>query len=389
MTKVSLLECKSYSLELLKDKIEESLKNIDIDLSSFKNKKIAVKPNLLSAFPPEKAIVTQPEFFHAVVKIVKENGGIPILIENPAVFPLEKVIKKAGFVPVIEEEKIEIADVVETMKLEYEGARKYKTFDISKDFFDVDIIISLPRLKTHSLTYMTCAVKNLFGSIPGMIKARSHMRAKTTEEFAHFLLDLYSSILYGFDKPKQIIHIADAVIGMEGEGPGTKGKPKEIGAIICGTDAIAVDFIGANLVCLDVNKINTIIAGEERNLGKASFQDIDLVGDSIDTLKIEDFEPPSENVSYGLINWFFSSQVFRNLFIEKPVPVEKQCILCYQCEKICPAKAISKADKKKKIPVYDYKKCIRCFCCMEICPEAAIEKRRGPLQWMLTSPFTK
>jgi formate hydrogenlyase subunit 6/NADH:ubiquinone oxidoreductase subunit I len=73
----------------------------------------------------------------------------------------------------------------------------------------------------------------------------------------------------------------------------------------------------------------------------------------------------------------------RELFTEKPVPLEGKCTLCYQCKKICPAGAIDISDGEHKTPTYNYKKCIRCYCCKEICPEAAISLKKGALQWMM------
>jgi formate hydrogenlyase subunit 6/NADH:ubiquinone oxidoreductase subunit I len=73
----------------------------------------------------------------------------------------------------------------------------------------------------------------------------------------------------------------------------------------------------------------------------------------------------------------------KNLFVEKPVPLEEACTLCYQCRHICPADAISDAGGGKKVPQFDYRRCIRCFCCQEICPEGAITIRQGKMQWVL------
>ena len=101
-------------------------------------------------------------------------------------------------------------------------------------------------------------------------------------------------------------------------------------------------------------------------------------------MKIVDFVPTRATVITDIWSrWPLNSNVLKNLFVQKPVPREDKCTLCYECQKICPADAIEKSEKKKKIPKYNYNKCIRCYCCMEICPEAAIVLRRGKLQGLL------
>jgi ferredoxin len=175
----------------------------------------------------------------------------------------------------------------------------------------------------------------------------------------------------------------DAIVGMEGEGPGPTGKPKKIGALIVGTDAIAVDFISVNLVGLDHKKVRTITSGKSRRLGEASFDTIEVIGEKLQDLKIDDFVPTRSGITSNLVRWPFTSNLFKNMFLEKPFPSKDLCSLCYKCKKICSAGAISKAAENKNIPVYDYNKCIRCFCCMEICPEGAISIKKGILLWLL------
>ncbi len=383
MQKISLLKCSEYSNELLKQKIKQSLNNIGYDLNRFSQARVLIKPNLLLPSKPEKAIITHPEFFRAAVQVVKEYNGIPVLAESPAVHSFEKTIQKTGYLDIVEAEKIEFANPSETRTIHFDDSKSFRHIEISKAFFDADIIINLPKFKTHGLTYITGAVKNFFGAIPGLQKSKMHIKLPSPPDFTEFLLDLYGAMIKGFEKPKTVLNLMDAILAQEGEGPGTGGNPIKMNAIIAGTDAVAVDYVAVKVAGLDVEKAMTVQEGFKRDFCVSSAGEIEVVGEPIEELRVAKFSPSKGTILSNMVRWPVTSKTFRNLFIDRPVPGEENCTLCYQCKKICPAGAISKSSNNKNTPQYDYKKCIRCYCCMEICPEAAIEKRNGRLQWML------
>jgi len=381
MALISLQKCAEYDIKILKEKILTGLKQIEFDPASFKNKRVCLKPNLLMPANPDRAVTTHPAVFRAVAEIVHDYTKDIILIESPNFFPLKSTVKKTGLAEIVKELEIEVADINVTETLRFDPAHRYKHIDISKAFFDVDFIINMPKLKSHGFTHYTGAVKNLFGTMPGLSKSRMHMTAPTQMEFSGFLLDLYGGLLNGFEKPKKFIHVMDAVVGLEGEGPGFTGKPKPIGAIIVGDDAVALDYAAVNLVGLDLKKVFTITEGFKRGYGVTSPDDIQLRGESLKEMRITDFVPPRSAVRGGII-WPLTSPTIKNLFVEKPVPQTDVCTLCYNCMTVCPAGAISKAQRAKA-PLYNYRKCIRCFCCLETCPEAAIKLKKGVLQWLM------
>ena len=162
---------------------------------------------------------------------------------NPRPFiPLKRRSGKTDYKEIVQTEQVEVADPAVTETLQFEDSRTLKSIIISKAFFDADIIINLPKFKTHGLTYITGAVKNYFGAIPGLRKSKMHIKLPAPLDFTQFLLDLYGAILKGFPKPKTVLNIMDAVVAMEGEGPGTGGKPFPLNLIITGHDAVAVDL---------------------------------------------------------------------------------------------------------------------------------------------------
>ena len=383
MTQVALIKCSDYDDDLLIKVIKDGLGKIGFDFAQFKNARVGLKPNLLMAATPEKAVTTHPSFFKAVARIVIEQGGTPVLTECNGFGSLKLVMNSAGYAEVVKELSMEVGKMEEIASLHYPQAKLIKRIDISKAFFDVDMIINLPKLKTHGFTYMSGAVKNLFGTIPGLRKARMHLRFPEPNGFSEWLLDLNGALLNGFEKPKTIIHIMDAIVGQEGEGPGPSGTPKKIGAVIFGSDPVAVDFVAAGVAGLDYKKVPTIMLGFKRDFTVSSPEDISVIGQSIEDLRVKNFQPTKSSISSHILRGWLVGPTVKNIFIEKPWPSEEKCTLCYKCMSVCPAGAISQAQDSKKIPLYDYKKCIRCYCCIEFCPEAAISLKKGKLQWLL------
>ena len=380
---VSVLKCQDYSIETLQDRVLTSLENIGFAPESFRGARVALKPNLLVPAPPEKGVITHHEFFRAVVRVVKDHGGKPVLIESPSIHSVNRVIKKTDYARVVDQEEIEVASVEKTRTLRFEGSRRFKQLDIAEAFFNADLIINLPKFKTHGLTYITGAVKNMFGAIPGLQKSKMHVKVPKGDEFSDFLLDLYGCLLYGFPGPKPLLHLMDGIIVMEGEGPGASGTPARMNAVLASTDAVALDYVATTLAGLDVEKALMVTKGFERGYIIKTPDDIQWVGDPREAFTHKSLRPSKGTILSNMVRWPVTSKRFKNLFIDRPAPKEGKCTLCYQCLKICPAGAISKTQGAKKTPVYDYNKCIRCYCCMEVCPEAAIEKGRGRLQWML------
>ena len=384
MTNVALIKCSEYNDDILSLAIKDGLGKIGFDFSQLKNARVGLKPNLLMAAKPDKAVATHPSFFKAVARIVIEYGGTPVLTECHGFGSFKSVLSSTGYADVIKELNMEVGRMDEIATLHYPQAKLIKRIEISKAFFDVDIIINLPKFKTHGFTYMSGAVKNLFGTIPGLRKARMHLRFPEPEVFSEWLLDLNGALLKGFAKPKKIIHIMDAIVGQEGEGPGPSGTPRQIGAIIIGNDPVAVDYVAAGVAGLDYKKIPTIYLGFQRDFVTVSSpEDISIIGHRIKDLRVKNFQPTKSSVSSHFLRGWLVGPTVKNLFVEKPWPSEEKCTLCYKCKAVCPTQAVSPAQDNKNIPNYDYKKCIRCYCCIEFCPEAAISLKRNILQRLL------
>ncbi|MGB4269578.1 MAG: DUF362 domain-containing protein [Spirochaetota bacterium] len=375
--KVILKECSHYDVEVIKTKVVAALNQLQFDFSKLYNAKVAIKPNLLTSASPESAVITHPAFFKAIVQIVKQHGGIPILVESPAVHSLQRVMKKTGYDAIVTEEDVFVADTSDCIIIHNDNAYHFKRFEVPKILTECDILFNLPKFKTHALTHITCAVKNLFGTIHGMKKSQWHIKAKTRDEFAQMLLDLYQAYCTDNALPKTIVHIADAITMMEGDGPGPGGRPAFLGVICMSYNAIAVDYALSQLAGFTIDNIPTINMGFKRGLCTTP-ETINIFKDSgvsVGRISI----PPKEAGSTKVLGIPLLNTVLKNLLVAKPLPDPEKCTLCYQCKQICPVKAIS-TSKDGKVPCYDYSACIRCYCCMEICPESAISLTKPLLQ---------
>ncbi len=379
--KVVLKECKQYDVEEIRTKIIMALNELQFDFSKLYNTKIAIKPNLLTSASPESSVVTHPAFFKAIVQIVKQYGGVPILVESPAVQSLQRVMKKTGYDAIVTEEDVLVADTSDCMIIHNSKAHHFKRFEIPKIMAECDVIINLPKFKTHALTHITCAVKNLFGTIHGLKKSQWHIKAKTKDDFAQMLLDLYEAYITDAALPKTIVHIVDAITIMEGNGPGPSGTPAFMGIIGASYNAIAVDYALSTMSGFTMKDIPTITMGLQRGLC-CNPDNLDIIVDK-GISQSRKYSPPGESGSAKILAIPLINTLLKNIMIAKPVPDPETCSLCYQCKQICPVKAISNAKNNLKVPDYNYSKCIRCYCCMEICPESAISLSRPLLQRIL------
>jgi ferredoxin len=238
---------------------------------------------------------------------------------------------------------------------------------------DADLIINLPKLKTHELTLMTCGIKNMFGCVPGLNKVTYHMEAQAPEDFAEALIDL-------FEKIPPAITIADAVVSMEGAGP-SNGELRTTQRIIASTDTVALDAICAHMMGFKEMEVPTIRIATSRGLGKGYLKDIEVLGEGLEIFK--DFKKPSGKTSMitkipkPLMKLL--KPIIDNIKVRPKINRDK-CIKCLMCVNSCPTKAID--PKSFKI---DHKKCIMCLCCRELCKYNAVELEKSIL-WKLLNP---
>jgi len=376
MSKVVLQKCHSYNLNLVMEKIKTAIDYLG-GFGRFinKNTSVFIKLNCVGPFRPELGITTHPVFVQAIIRLIKNYTDNITIGDNPATKDLIFTLKKCGLYEMIKAENIKIFNGKTSIEIRNENAKFYQNFLVSKEMVDTDLLINVPKLKTHSLTYMSVAQKNFFGFIYGLSKAGWHVKAKNPLQFGEALNDLYGAILKSFNN-KSIINICDGIIGIEGEGPSRAGITKKAGVILVSGDAISLDRVAVDVVGLNHKRLFVNNIAHNRSYGIGNIKNITILGEQISEFKNLKFKEPQNPVSsFGLK--LLQIKKLGNVFLEYPKINNNSCVKCGECVKICPPKALSIINGQ--YPTINKSQCIRCWCCMEVCPQNAITKTKRPL----------
>jgi uncharacterized protein (DUF362 family)/Pyruvate/2-oxoacid:ferredoxin oxidoreductase delta subunit len=364
--KVAIIRCETYHYDLVKTAVERGIALLGgLGIFVQKGERILLKPNLLSATPPEKCVTTHPSLFRAVAEVFIAGGAEVSYGDSPAIGNTMGAAKKAGLQAVAEDLNIGLADFKTGVEIFFEEGRQNRKFVIAKGVLESDGVVSLPKLKTHGLEKFTGCVKNQFGCIPGVLKGEYHVKLPDAWDFGKMLVDLNR-----FVSPR--LYIMDGIEAMEGNGP-QSGRPRRMNMLLFSSDPIALDATVLRLIGLNPEHVPTTKFGSEFGAGTYIEKDIELVGDNFDDFKVPDFDidrtPPVTRAEGGF------ERFMGNRLVPKPVIVKEKCVTCGICVTMCPAnpKAVNWVDgDTSKPPAYNYDSCIRCYCCQEVCPEGAI-----------------
>lgn len=365
--RVSLQALDDYAPDRVKDSLLQLLSPLG-NIESFvkPGQKVLVKPNLLAGKPPEKAVTTHPEIVRQVILLCQGAGGNVSVGDSPGLGKPETVARKCGIMDVIESTGARFAEFSESIPITLETGT-FHHLEVAKDALDADVIINLPKLKTHQMMGYTGAIKNMFGLVVGMRKVRLHLQAGTDKAFfALMLLELA-------DRFKPSLSIMDAVVGMEGNGPGN-GDPVKIGALLASADPLALDTVATKMVGLSQECVWTQrVAVSSRRPG-SKINEVEICGVPLSRMFISGFRPAKNaDVNFGLPAPL--KNILKNTITAQPA-IDKTCLHCGHCVTHCPPHAMTIDKSGVQI---DYNRCIRCFCCQELCPHNAITTRQGLL----------
>ena len=371
MDKISVFGCKEYNSDLLDEVIEKHFLALDENGTIIKDgAKVVIKPNLLIKRNPEDATTTHPKFMEAIIKAVQKRGGIVTIAESPG-GPYTKSMLKSVYSGTGMEEVAKKTGAILNYETGYsvlntKNGKVCTSFNIIDPIKNADIIISVAKLKTHAMTNMTCAVKNMFGSVPGLLKPEFHFRFPQKELFGEMLVDLCETV-----RPQ--ISFVDAIVGMEGNGP-SGGNPRFLGVTFAGLNPHAVDLFAANLIGFKTDDVPTLKAAIKRALCSENIFELEICGDDYKKFEAHDFKKPDSREA-GFIEKlpFFIRNPIVAFVTPKPVIRKKDCIGCGKCAESCPKQAIKILNKKA---IIDYSKCIKCYCCHEMCPVKSIDIKR-------------
>lgn len=346
--KVAVVKCNSYKQKEVDNSLDKIIKLLDFKFK--RGAKVLIKPNLVTANVKNKtAAYTQPGIIEGVCKILRKNN-CRIYIGESSFMDTDCFFKKSGIDKVAEKYNAELVvfEQDKLVKIKDCKAKILKKFPIAKTLKDVDLIINLPKLKTHILTMFTGGIKNLYGVIPGGLKQKLHNTAKSEQNFSNLLVDIYQNIKPG-------LNIMDGIVGMEGQGP-TSGTPINSKLILGSRNTVALDIAASRIIGMEPKKILMIDYSVKRKL--YSGYDFELVG--LEKLPSIHFRKPRSDTNKTNLRRIFAQRLI--------LCDENKCIQCGTCAKKCPGKAIH----LNPYPIINKKKCIRCFCCIEICPTDAL-----------------
>lgn len=354
MATVGVSPCDGYGREEVANAVVTALAKAG-DLASLipAGGTVLVKPNLIEPYPPWRAATTHPSVVEAIVRLVAD-AGCRVLVGDCA----------GGSDPQMTARALEISGVAgaarraggEVVNLQRGPRRRVNlpearpaAVDVAAPVLDADLIINLPKLKTHSLTLLTGAVKNLYGCLPGQGKSEGHRTNPRREDFSQMLAAIYGEL-----RPK--LSVMDAVVAMEGEGP-CAGLPRHVGLVLAATDAVALDAVSAHLMGYAPGAIPSTRIAASRGLGEVSLDRIEIVGAELERFRVPDFRKPVAMHADG-----------RDVV---PELEPERCTGCGTCVANCPVQAIT----MDPLPVYDRERCIHCLCCQELCPQGAVAAR--------------
>ena len=365
--KVSLRHTESYEYSGLRKAVQALLEPLG-GMETFvkPGELVLLKPNMLSGKHPDAAVTTHPALVRVVAELVREIGATVVIGDSPGIGGFERVAERTGIAQAALESGCKLTAFDES--IEMQGTGQFRRIALARAYWEADKIINLPKLKTHEMMTMTCAVKNLFGAVVGTEKAGWHLKAgNSRQQFARLLLDIYLL-------KKPVLNIVDAIIAMEGDGPGS-GDPVIVNALIAGANPLAVDLVAAQLAGMPSELLYVQLEAESMDLDGSDRNLLEHVGDSLESFVKKPFRlPKGADLQFGLPGFLKSG--LKRYLTSLPSVDKERCLLCGICRDACPPKVIKIKNSALSI---DEGRCIRCWCCRELCPHDAMGIKSGRL----------
>jgi len=362
---VSVVKCNSYEPLVVEQAVRSAVDLLGGATCFIKpGSRVLVKPNLLMSKGPEYAITTHPQVVSAVIHILKEINCKIIIGDGPSVWgqqveKVDEVYEITGMKKVAQDEGVAL--------VKFDKRRMRDKFPLTAWLDECDYLINLPKFKTHEFTLITGAIKNLFGLVSGTYKTELHKNYFKPSEFVKILVDIYQ-------ESRPALTIIDGILAMEGDGPGSSGKLRQLNLLLSGSDCVALDTVMAKIMGIKHQEVLSTKEAALRGLGEGQLSRIKIVGEDVDELSIRPFILPQASKTNNLPDAF--KIILKRLIKYYPYSLCLKCTRCGNCVNVCPKKCIL---LNQKGIAFNYKQCIACFCCQEVCPAAAISVKKSLL----------
>jgi len=360
--KVYITGCASYGEADVTAALERSFAQFGgIEAFVRRGARVLIKPNLLAAHVPSAAVTTHPAVVKALATMLRAAGAEIAVGDSPPVRSLASVAEKTGMKAALAVTGARLCGFTESKRVR---GRQFKNLEIAAALDGFDVVINVAKLKTHEQMRLTLAVKNMFGCVVGKEKPAWHLRAGVNRHmFAKMLVDIYLAA-------KPSFNIVEGVLAMEGDGPGARGRPRELGLLAAGVDAFALDRALCRKLGVDERTFYQVQAAREMGVDRRDLADIEVVDDS--GVTVEGFALPTDTGAEFALPPLVA-KLLKRWLTARPAVDRAKCVVCGVCAGHCPVEAITEGTEAV---VIDDRRCIRCYCCMELCPEAAIRVRR-------------
>ncbi len=372
---VSLQRCGTYEVDAVVAAVRACLAPLGGMAAFVKpGQRVLLKPNLLMAAPPEKAASTHPALVAAAIILVREAGGLATVGDSPAIGTAAAALQATGIKAVCERDGVALADFTYESSFECADNLIARRINLARAVAEADVIISLPKLKTHVQMALTCAVKNQFGLVTGTQKSAWHFRMQQRAAFADLLIDINRIA-------RPALAIVDAIVAMHGDGP-SSGEPIAVGLVMASADLSALDMVACQIVRLDPQRVPTIVAAQRRGWGAATRAQIETIGPPLDELVVPGFRHVSSLTSVVQLlplpqQWL---EWLSRHYAPRPRIAFARCIRCYACRTGCPVTPAAIDPERAPHQRVNDRTCIRCYCCHEFCPVKAIYLRPSRMQ---------
>ena len=330
-----------------------------LDPQAVAGRRVLVKPNLLTDRTPDQAVTTHPELLRLAIRHLKASGAEVAVGDSPAsAANIRAVLERTGVGAVCKEEGVPF------VSFERDGIRSCSAdgfeFTIAGPVADADLVVSLPKVKSHSLTKLTAAVKNLYGAVPGYGKTTLHRLHPKPNDFGRLVRAIWSVL-------PPTVSIADAVVGMEGQGP-ANGRPVRLGFLAASQDPFALDIALCGILHIRPDSVPYLS-------GMAGAHAPELASDSVE---VESFEVPVGSHLLNLVPSGLMRVAARILWVRPKIDTSL-CVGCGRCVAACPVAALSRPSARDSgVPALKHRSCVGCACCHEVCPKGAIRMTQSP-----------
>lgn len=366
---VCVSACEAYEYEKVRAVLEEQFYLLKAEEVIRPGMRVAVKPNLVTRSTPDESAVTHPVVICAVVSLLKELGASVVIAESPGgpyTPSLLKGIYEQSGCAQAEQYGAELNLDCTWGELKAPEARLCRSFSVITPLLEADAIVDVCKLKTHCMMGMSAAVKNLFGSVPGLMKPELHCRFPEKEPFGTMIADLCQAL-------HPVLSVVDAVTAMEGNGP-TGGQPRHVGALLASRSPYAVDLACTTIIGMDPESVYPLRSAMDRGLCPRTADDLVWLCEPASRFAVADFlQPESKSADFITRLPKFLQPLAARLATPSPKIRTAECIGCGKCAESCPQHTITIRNRKA---VIDYTNCIRCYCCHEMCPKHVIDIRR-------------